>query len=143
MWLLDLILRGGKTPGKEQQSLEDRLYSEDLARKIQVRLGQEIELNKLRGIYYSKDEVIGITPKDRILFHVWKMKPVKKNDLVFKDDKITDIGCKNIYSRKHFEAIAEGLKWDCEILMSENGKAPALFRTDRANIWLAPIIELK
>ena len=138
-----MILRGGKTPEKEQQSLEEKLYLEDLARKIQVRLGQEFRLNRLRGIYYSQDEVIGITPKDRILFHVWKMKPVKKSDLVFKGDMITDSGGKNTYPKKHFEAIAEGLKWECEMLMSENGKAPALFRTEKANIWLAPIIELK
>ncbi len=138
MRLFDLIFRGGRTPERERQLLEEKLCLEDLGRRIGARLGQRIRLNKIRKIYYSEDEVIRITSKDRILFHVWKMKEVKKSELKFKDETVTH--GKNTYSRKHFEAIAEALDWECEILMFEKGNAPALFRVAKANIWLAPII---
>jgi hypothetical protein len=138
MKLLDLIFRGGKSPEDAKQHEEQKLVLQRLANRIEVGLGQPFNYVKFREAFYSKDDIIAITPPGRELFRVARMKKVEKKDLLFQKDTAGD--AKNIYPRKHFEAVAEALDWNCEMYMREEGNAPVLFKTKDARVWIAPII---
>lgn len=141
MRLFDLIFRGGKSPEEMKRLSEQKLFCQQLGINIGARLGQQFTYVKFRDAFYSKDEVIAITPPERELYRLARMRKVEKKDLLVQATTIGD--AKNIYSRKHFESVAETLRWDCEIYMREEGNAPVLFKTREANVWIAPIIVKK
>ncbi len=132
MKLLDWIFKRDELSKKERENLELT------AKKIEVKLGQPFSFNSLRRIVYSKDNVIAITPRNRHLFHESKMVEIKKKDLLFQSATIGD--ARNIFPKRHFNAVTGAFGWKYPILMGKKGKAPALFKTEKANIWIAPII---
>jgi hypothetical protein len=132
MKLFDFLL------GRRKAQAENRLEFEQLGAKISARLNKKFKYSSMKRMSRSEDDVISITSPDRNLYLPSKLMKVEKNELLFQKTTIGD--ARNIFPREHFEAVGEALGWNCEIYLSMHGKAPALFKTPKASIWVAPKI---
>ena len=141
MRLFDLILRGGMTPEEKRAFDEQKLHIDELGKRIGGTLGTQFKYNPIRQLAESGDGAIRIAPPNRLLFQPKKMAAVQRKKLETQGELIGD--GKNMFRKEHFEKIGEALDWRCELYLSETGNAPALFKTQKAGVWLSPVIQTK